>query len=182
MESTKHRTYRRSDGTLGVGFVLPFADAAQACIAWPDTVPDRIYVHLLEQAGIEDVSEQMPQAAVTMETRKLLEPETVKPPELAPKSPELAVKSPELDANPMLSDAATDTQPHDADREHSLILEYLTEHGLDVTNKSVVDALKAQGVIVTSPQVTAAKNELKNSATPPSPVDAGTEPQESDSE
>jgi len=70
MES-KHRTYRRTDGTLGVGYLLKFADCSQACIAWPDTVPERIYAHQFEQAGIEDVTDQMPQAAVTIETRKL---------------------------------------------------------------------------------------------------------------
>jgi hypothetical protein len=46
--------------------------------------------------------------------------------------------------------------------EAAAIEAYLKEHGTDVTNKSVVEALKAQGIVIQSGQVTEAKNKLAN--------------------
>jgi hypothetical protein len=180
-----------ADGVLGVGFVLPFADSPQACIAWPDTVPDRIYVSRLEQAGIEDVTELMrvpamdlaeppeldgkpPELEATGEAQEPSDP-TLSDADLLPSDAQTTVSdadpATQTDAHPTLSDA----KPHDAELEQALILEYLTQHGTEVTNKSVIAALKAQNIVVTSPQVTAAKSELKSSQSEPQTT---TEPSE----
>lgn len=45
--------------------------------------------------------------------------------------------------------------------EDDLIAEYLNKHGLDVTNKEVMEVLREQGVVVQSPQVTAVKKQLE---------------------
>ncbi len=56
------------------------------------------------------------------------------------------------------------TQPSNTVDEAALIEAYLKEHGTSVTNKSVIEALKAQGVVVQSTQVTAAKEKLNAAA------------------
>lgn len=53
-------------------------------------------------------------------------------------------------------------EPHDAPAEAEAIAEYLAEHGLEVTNKRVVEALREQGIVVQSPQVTSVKKSLSS--------------------
>lgn len=60
-----------------------------------------------------------------------------------------------------VSTEAVDTEPSEDD----LIAAHLTAHGLDVTNKSVIEALRADGVVVQSTQVTRVKERLRAIAT-----------------
>ena len=55
MEQTKHRTFRRADGVLGVGFLMQFAGVLQASIAWPDRQAQRFIVDDFERYGLEEV-------------------------------------------------------------------------------------------------------------------------------
>ena len=76
MESAVHRTFRRADGTLGVGFIIPFADCDHASISWPDTLASQHPVPHLDRLGIQDVTDQIdqpasPEPAITMETRSI---------------------------------------------------------------------------------------------------------------
>ena len=56
---------------------------------------------------------------------------------------------------------AVDTDDIEEPSEDDLIAAYLTEHGLDVTNKSVIEFLRADDVIVQSTQVTRVKERLR---------------------
>lgn len=50
-----HRTYRRSDGILGVGFVIAICGTQQASIAWPDRPAERYIVEDMARNGVEEI-------------------------------------------------------------------------------------------------------------------------------
>lgn len=71
MES-RCRTFRREDGVLGVGFIRDFANGPHACISWPDAEAGKYHARdLWDKWRIEDVTDQLPQLATTIESRKV---------------------------------------------------------------------------------------------------------------
>ena len=128
MESRK---FRRHDGVIGVGFLIPWAGTKKYSIAWPDSEALRYVPEDIESGalGIEIVEEEAESD------------ESV----LGPSTMEAIEEMEHLVASP--SEAAA-------------IRDYLTEHGVATPNKQVIAAFAASEIIVTSAQVTAAKKAL----------------------
>lgn len=53
--STKHLTYRRPDGVLGVGFFIPWAGKFTHSVSWPDLPAERYTEDRLERMGVKVV-------------------------------------------------------------------------------------------------------------------------------
>lgn len=144
MEQTQHRTFRRRDGVLGVGFVMMFAGVEQASIAWPDRQAERFIVDDMDRNGINEVGGK---------THEDLGKEVM--PDVDPSKPTSedgpAVSPPLVLPNPFAEPIS----------EAQAIRNYLAEHGTGATNKAIVEALKAQGVNVSSSQVTREKADFK---------------------
>lgn len=140
LEQTGLRRFRRvADGVVGFGFVTTDIGRPLACIAFPSGEPKKLEYQDLAGYGVEDLGE--------VETSEYVEPE------------------PDLSGQPDQPDELNQTEPPvdpfvPVVDEAALIEYYLKEHGTSVTNKSVIEALKAKGVVVQSAQVTAAKDKL----------------------
>jgi hypothetical protein len=79
-------------------------------------------------------------------------------------STRLVISDPDGSSQPLLNEQGRINIPEQPEpntfTEAQAIRDYLKEHGTDVTNKSVVAALKEKGVSVVSSQVTEIKKEL----------------------
>lgn len=185
MEQTKHRTFRRVvDNVLGVGFQMQYAGVEQISIAWPDCEARRYLADDLERNGVEELphlaaiggpwiathaidagqlcvlngNEITPVAPQRKRTSSIaIEPDiTIEPDGTVVPTPGLEVV-PDGDGGAIV----VPEQPEpNTFTESQAIRDYLAEHGTDVTNKSVVAALKEKGVSVVSSQVTEIKKEL----------------------
>ncbi|MCC7334433.1 MAG: hypothetical protein IT422_05035 [Pirellulaceae bacterium] len=150
MES-KHEQFRRVlDGVIGVGFVQTHTGMATAAIAWPDREPSRYLYCDLDGYGVEHILDALhaPEAV-----ERQTEPEQ--------SGQDLGGGEGTTYQGPESESETEAEQPTAEQSEADIIGEYLLEHGLEVTNKSVIDALRAKNVIVQSGQVTAVKEQLR---------------------
>lgn len=189
MESS-HRTYRRSDGILGVGFVIAICGTEQASIAWPDRPAERYIVEDMARNGVEEivpiesVGSYVPEgltAEKLLEELNEMEALGIKPSDLdgltiatdgtitaAPgteivpdgEGGAVVVDLPDVGLLPDGSPAIVSEPELNAFTEAQAIRNYLADHGSGVTNKEVIAALKEMGVKVESSQVTTIKKEM----------------------
>ncbi len=163
MESS-HELFRRTlDGVVGVGFVQTHTGNPVAAVAWPDTEPKRYLMTDLEGYGVEHVLDES--HAQIMDFADL---------HASDESHAVNADDPSglqgVDATDVVVDEVSgeqgDAETDETDEKAALseadqIGEYLLEHGLDVTNRSVIEALREKGVVVQSGQVTAVKEQLR---------------------
>lgn len=144
------RLLRAVDNVQGVGFLQHDTGRPTLCVAWEKGEPKKYdYTNPsdLEGVGVEIMGDG--ELSELSEIKKEASPEPA--PEPTPEPETNGDPEPEPEPEP---------QPEPVD-EAAAIEAYLTEHGLEVTNKSVVEALKEKGIVVQSAQVTAAKEKLK---------------------
>lgn len=161
-----HLTFKRkSDGVLGVGFRRDFGTYAVLSVAWPDDEA-RKYIDEpgeLERMGVELVVESEP----VIETHWMDEQSIVTESEFEtaltesePITEAEATAEVEQVEPSILPEPITEPAPNTF-TEAQAIREHLAQVGLDVSNRSVVEALKAKGVTIKSSQVTDAKDALR---------------------
>jgi hypothetical protein len=130
-------------GVIGYGFLIEHAGIDQYSVAWPNREADRFSVAEAERRGLE-ISEVVLEATLEEafdekdERIKFLEGELAK-----------------------FSSPQTSTTGGDSLSEDSVIEAFLVKHGLEVTNKFVMESLRESGVVIQSPQVTVVKERLK---------------------
>jgi hypothetical protein len=186
VESTGLRQFRRlADGIIGIGFLQRGQGREVASICWPEGEPKRYDVIDLGGYGIEMVEpEALPPSesegklqaeveAMALEVNRLnaslveSKEATVRvQSELSAAKAEIeALKkspAPKPEGDEAPSGGSDGAPANEAVDEAAAIEAYLKANGTDVTNKSVIEALKEQGIVVQSAQVTAAKNKLAN--------------------
>jgi hypothetical protein len=186
LESTRLFRFRRTaDGVLGVGFLQTDSGRKIFSVAWPIGEPkkyeadnpsdlDGYGVEVLDEtsfgsnekmddmvASLNARSEQL-QSKLDEAGEKIIELEQ----QVAALKAELAVLPQPVPPAPPAPQPQGDEAPSggsDASEEvdeAAAIEAYLKANGTEVTNKSVIEALKEKGVLVQSAQVTAAKNKL----------------------
>ena len=181
MES-RHKTFRRADGVVGVGYALMFAGVQQMSVAWPDCEAKRYIANDLGRHGVEEVIPVDQLEKWRPDEDDQVEPLTISELEklTSDPAPEIGPTGQGSDADQtgigQGSDSQSDAQTSEATEqtngptdqtseappisEAQHIRNYLAEHGSGTANKVVVAALKAQGVNVTGSQVARAKAEL----------------------
>lgn len=192
MES-KHKTFRRSDGVVGVGYAMLYGGVTQMSVAWPDCEAKRYIATDLGRHGIEEVVPIEQLAQWTPEEDDQVEPLTIEkletlfgeppslqtiieqvglpitgpneqPPEVLPETSGPAEQTNGAAPEaPGVPGQASEAPPI-SEAQH--IRNYLAEHGSGTANKVVVSALKAQGVNVSSSQVNRVKAGLAPQAEP----------------
>ena len=191
MESARLRRFKLlADSSIAVGYIQHGTGRPMASFVFPEGEPKRYDVGDLGGYGIElleeDEASNEPSASevksqaendalranieslesalsASQEENNLLqnELEILKrtPPVLPTPTP---TPEPQGEQTPSDGSQGSGDAPNEAVDESAAIEAYLKESGLDVTNKSVIEALKEKGVVVQSAQVTAVKNKLAN--------------------
>jgi hypothetical protein len=138
---------------------MEYAGVQQVSVAWPDCEARRYLADDLARNGVEEVfplTAEIPLGAVQWPCPPELADITIEPDGTVTPAPGLEIV-PDGDGGAIV----VPEQPEpNTFTESQAIRDYLKEHGTDVTNKSVVAALKEKGVSVVSSQVTEIKKEL----------------------
>lgn len=184
MESARLRRFKLlADSSIAVGYIQHGTGRPMASFVFPEGEPKRYDVGDLGGYGIELLEEdeassepsasevklqaendalranidqlQAALSAAQEEVNRLQdELEAVKNDKPSP-PPE-----PQSEETPSDGSQGSGDAPNEAVDEAAAIEAYLKEHGTSVTNKSVIEALKENGVVVQSAQVTAVKQKL----------------------
>lgn len=186
MEQSKHRTFKRSDGVIGVGYLVTYAGVLQASIAWPDRQAQRFIVGDFERNGIKELLEPWDSATSVQavkdadgEVTELTEPESL----VEVVEPLVVDGERLLEAGDKLQldseggatvlpteeadkpDASSDVSPSiGLVSEAQALRNYLADNGTGGSNKSIIAAMKAKGIVVTTQQVSHARAEFKAAA------------------
>jgi hypothetical protein len=148
MESTGVRRFKRlADGAIGVGFVQHGSGRKTVAVAWPEGEPRRYEYQDLAGYGVEDLDVEAEAAPSDSSGQQ------------ASSEDSEGSESGSIDQQQQQQQA-----PSAQVDEDKAIEEHLKAVGLDVTNRSVVEALREKGITIQSGQVTAAKERLRAQA------------------
>ncbi len=157
-------------GVVGFGFLIEHAGIDQYSVAWPGREAERFSVSEAECRGVE-ISEVVLDATLEetdsdneaiAELHKHYEQSIQGTIEGLQKEFAATLSSRDERIKILESELAKFNTPQTTPEAEDVAIEaYLKEHGLEVTNKSVMEVLKTHDIIVQSAQVTAVKERLK---------------------
>lgn len=154
MSTCKHITYNRPDAVVGVGFQIEHGGRSQHSVAWPDRPAQRFTSDELERLGIScDLEAEDPPQAVEGDAGEQ-QGKPVDPADLP---------QPAADTDPPEDPTETDEEPDQQDAEPVTEAEAIRkklEETPKATNKEIVEALAADGIKVSSSQVSRQKKNL----------------------
>jgi hypothetical protein len=148
-----HNTYKKSDGTIGVGFFIERSGRKMHSIAWPNEIAERMMPDELERKGVicdwpttddNSVDDEGNPIAIDFEERIENRKEN----------------DPEFKEALEKEDADEEESSGKPKSEAQHIRDYLSEHP-DAGNAEVIDALDKQGVQVIASQVGRQRSNLK---------------------
>jgi hypothetical protein len=149
-----HNTYRKADGTVGVGFMIQRSGRMMHSIAWPNDVAERMMPDEMERKHITckwpESESETPEAESEPE-----EPEIADPVESAEVKTEVNVDA-NIQSESSEQESETEEKPKS---EAEQIREYLTANP-DADNKTVIEELAKAGTDITSSQVTRQRKNL----------------------
>jgi hypothetical protein len=172
VEQPKLRRYLRADHVQGVGLLVPRGGREAHSIAWADGEQQYAIPEWLEELGITDLTE--PDEAESDQTGaaesippsdpvaevEATEPVVLPVEEVVTNEPIPETNTPVSETAEPVSDVPSE-QPAEPVSEADAIREYLLANGIDTANKKVIADLAAQGVKVTSSQVSRVKSHFE---------------------